>query len=958
MHGDNEFRPAAFWFWHYLPDEQECQDVLESAARAGLGCLLVQARLSMPLGDYLSSDYLARCAFVGRQAQALGLSIEIYDEYNWMSGHGGGTTVAGADHLRERHLFWCKGRAAPKGEAHVFTISSIHSSFLDFLGPEGALWCQEEGHARWGEWQVEGFVRNGEVLSPRDLIVEPGEAGCTVTAWFGEEAQDRNPSDPKRHAATVSGESITLLVSARSLQSRLVNYLLPEMAERFADKVYGPLLETLPTAEGFFFDHPYAGFQDWTERCGFVGNSILWDESLLTRGLSLRHLAALAEEEDEDSSRLRLEFFRLYSSRMHEAFFGTLSRWCREHGVGLSGHELLPHVGAWSPRKGLGGMDPRVMPGTDHFGVDRYRKSTTVDAADYVPQLSVILGDSVARANGRSRCTVEQYSTGREAGRASLLGQWDLTPARLRTQSLRHLLCGARRILLHALYLPGVVNRTPAGMFDPRQDFPPGFNLQPWWEHMALLSNELLQVSKFLEDGVPVRTVALLYPLADLWAGPVDAASARIFGAWAQALDEAGCPFVIIDESQLQQGQIEAGITTVILPGAGWLEHAASFTTLSAFGARRGCEILTSTIKERPLVPLCGQETPDNIEFSTNRTALENMLRGVSEETIGAEAWRLAATLRNVACLSPPDQPENIAVHAKQKPPLGGRITWHRLSDTADGGARARLAVQNETGRWRDLVLGVSENPRHLKAWEPVPAEAGREDGPLNWTGRSWGTLAAGETAAIRMRPHEMLCLEWQESAPADNDPATGKLDGVQEWMPFPNAPTVSLSEGWQFTEDPRNGWQPVQTGMSLEEQGMGTEGQGTYRLDLGTIDRTKTTCSILPQPGETGACDRPSDLHYRWYLVIPDVRGALACHLNDLPCGISLTDQTAFALPAGVTLPAGLLELVWRGTAAGRFYKDHPVVEGERREKSGLLSAPRLELWRSGPRLRRLENC
>ncbi|MFT8719248.1 hypothetical protein [Acetobacter sp.] len=909
MNTDNQFRPAAFWFWHYLPEEIECLEVLQSARRAGLGCVLIQARLSMPWDDYLTPTYLARCAYVGEQAKDLGLSVEIYDEYNWMSGHGGGATVKGADHLRERHLFWCKGRSASDNGRYVFTISSIHSSFLDFLGPEGALWCNEQGVARWGDWQVQGFVRNGEVLAPYELIVEPGENGCTVSARFEKTVSDE-------------GE-ITLLLSARSFGSRLVNYLLPEMAERFVEKVYGPLLDVLPSADGFFFDHPYAGFQDWTERCGFVGNSVLWDEDLFARGITLQHLAALAEEDDEKSSRLRLEFFRIYSSCMHEAFFGTLSRWCAERGVGLSGHELLPHVGAWSPRKGLGGIDPRVMPGTDHFAVDRYRTATTVDAADYVPQLSVILGDSVARANGRSRCTVEQYSTGREVGRASLLGQWDLTPARLRTQSLRHLLCGARRILLHALYLPGVVKRTPSGMFDPVQDFPPGFNLQPWWEHMDVLSNELFEVSKFLEEGEPVRSVALLYPLADLWAGPVDATSAHLFGAWAQALDEAGCPFVIIDESQLVRGEIEAGITTVILPGVGWLEHAASFAALQAFGEQKGHEILASAVGGAALVPLCGAEP------SGGSWGLENVLRGVKEDAIAEEAWRLAAGLRNVARLSSPDQLGTIPSDPAQKLPLSGRIAWHHVSDSPP---RDRLAVQNEIGQWRELILGASEKPRHLRGWEAAPAKWVQSAAERAW--RSWGTIPAGEAVAIRVRPHEMLCLEWEEGV------ASGALEDVLEWMPFPQGPMIQLTDGWQFAEDALNVWQPVTPTLPLEEQGMGADGSGIYQVDLSSVGNESAS----------------ADVSCRWHLVIPKVRGTLECRIDDVPCGVSLTDQAVFPCPKEFSFPSGVLQLIWRGTAANRFYKDHSPVAGERREKSGLMGVPRLELWRLQPRVRRIK--
>ncbi|MDT8870316.1 hypothetical protein RAA17_01610 [Komagataeibacter rhaeticus] len=86
---DSRFRTAAFWFWHFLPTEEQCLQTIRDMKAAGLGCVLVQARLPLPLETYLSDAYLARCRFVARQVHKAGMRLEIYDEYGWMSGHGG-----------------------------------------------------------------------------------------------------------------------------------------------------------------------------------------------------------------------------------------------------------------------------------------------------------------------------------------------------------------------------------------------------------------------------------------------------------------------------------------------------------------------------------------------------------------------------------------------------------------------------------------------------------------------------------------------------------------------------------------------------------------------------------------------------------------------------------------------------------------------------------------------------
>lgn len=229
-----------------------CRDAIADMKRAGLGCILVQARLAMPLSDYLSPTYLSLCRLVSDLAEEHGLSIEIYDEYGWMSGHGGGLTVQGADHLRERHLFWTSG-ALQNGQA-TLQVSDITSTFLDFLGPAGRRWTYEDGEARWGLWQIvsAGIISSRTLLQPSQItFLETNDSGCTVRITA--------PDLP-------DGTPIALFVAGTCLTSRLVNYLLPEMAERFSNRVYAPLRAAFPKAEAFFFDHPYAGFYTWNRR--------------------------------------------------------------------------------------------------------------------------------------------------------------------------------------------------------------------------------------------------------------------------------------------------------------------------------------------------------------------------------------------------------------------------------------------------------------------------------------------------------------------------------------------------------------------------------------------------------------------------------------------------------------------------------------------------------------------
>ncbi len=102
----------------------------------------------MSRDDYLSPDYLNAYRVVAEIAGKLGLKLGIYDDYNWISGHAGGRTVAGCDAVRERHLFWASSEQA-EGQ-----ISGIQPPFTQKMGSDIFEWQYEGGRVEWCEWVV------------------------------------------------------------------------------------------------------------------------------------------------------------------------------------------------------------------------------------------------------------------------------------------------------------------------------------------------------------------------------------------------------------------------------------------------------------------------------------------------------------------------------------------------------------------------------------------------------------------------------------------------------------------------------------------------------------------------------------------------------------------------------------------------------------------------------------
>ncbi|MEK1931568.1 MAG: carbohydrate-binding protein, partial [Pararhizobium sp.] len=352
------FRPAAYWFWHSIPDAQTSRAQLTDFRDQGFGTILIQARIAFPRELYLSDSYLAGYHQAIEIAGGLGLKVGIYDDYNWISGHAGGRTVEGRDDLRERHLFWSTTKTS------AGAITGIQAPFANNMGPDILHWHYEDGRLRWCEWMIEAALLHpsGAVDDVRDAIDITALVRITGASELSCTYEYDGPIPPDC--------AITVFVSGRSSTSRLINYLLPEAAERFIEvglEPYRKVLDGLmPDPVGFvFYDQPAAGFYRWDQLEGNLGNSLLFADTLATiadgrANAAFPHiLLSLLRDVGTGTRQLRAQFYEAYSDLMNASFFGTLRGWADETGVVLTGHEILPHISSWSLNGGFTSIDPR-----------------------------------------------------------------------------------------------------------------------------------------------------------------------------------------------------------------------------------------------------------------------------------------------------------------------------------------------------------------------------------------------------------------------------------------------------------------------------------------------------------------------------------------------------------------------------------------------------------------------
>ena len=960
--GRNACKPGIYWFWHHIPDSDEIGRQLCELKAAGYGTVFIQPRLAFPMADYLSPDYLKAYDQAMDQCVEQGLDAILYDEYNWISGHAGGRTVTAAPALREHQLFWST-EAAGKGRIEL-QVSGIRSLLADGLGAACGDWIYHGGAPVWEDWTLQSVLVYQPAQEPgqpteqlRDLtnrgrIESATSEGCHISV-----------SLPDGLAANTL---ITAFASARCRSSRLINYLHPEAGSAFIRAGYAPFAQSLTRHLGaplkaVFFDQPYSGFYTWEQRTGNVLNSLMFHDSLCDEfqarcGMDIsRAWLALVAPDAAETAKLRCDFFQVYGELARRNFFEPLRQWCQEHDLALSGHELLGCVGHWGHCGGLGGLDSRVNFGADHFALDSYKDVSAVDACNSQPQLSARLGSSLAKSHGRAGCLLEQYFAA-PGDQNSAYGHWGLTLDELRGQSIRHLLQGASQVVFHGYCQTDGRSGDDTPLANPRHDFPPGINYEPWFAYHAESAREQEHLARFMAGAREYAPLAVLYPLRTYWHGGPD----HIFNSesawWHQWLSRSGYAFDLVDESQLLAGELEK-YQALILPGVDILAGSESVSRLNRFVQGGGLLIASG--------PLPGQSQAKGVDRDLARQVRK--LFGSAERAVhlpavskGADPASWAASLleRELAL------PVKFKVGSTAK---GQLWTWVGEEDDA-----WRVALFNDSREARRVEVRLQQ-PGYLPQLSP---DGG---GPM----RDWLWCQPSQDDCrtwLDMEPNRLICLRFRKAQETDaKSPRLIDVPVQAAVQPYPNDGPDGL--GLRLGLDQAREGEILirsESAPRLRTQGIGfgcaSQGQGIWRVwyDTGAwtevirldgewcisrgshsathgIDPRRGWQEIWPDYSGVARYQTRFDLPdcgagADWRLILPEVVCAVACYLNGELIAKRGWPPFHFDLPSAVLRGKGnLVQLDVANTAANRYCGGR---SGEKRRvfKSGLLGVPRLQ--------------
>ena len=952
--------PAVYWFWHRVPTREEIETQLAEIKQGGYRIFFIQPRLAFPRYEYLGVGYLQAYRTALETAARFGLTAGLYDDYNWISGHAGGRSVAGHDDLRERQLFWSQGRVQ-NGRAEG-RISGIHNRLGDGLGNAFQQWVYEGGQAKWADWQVIRAYACPVSGEPVDVT-----AFCQVLS-AADDRCDMALELPQERAAALDGARVIFFPAARCHTSRLVNLLHPRAARRFIEAGYEPYAQTVGdffgnTLEYLFIDQPYTGFYTWNEHFSDVLNSLMFDESLLEEfvdehGYDMgKALLALVLDEDQKSPRLRCDFFETYGRLARSRFLAPLADWAHEHGLKFTGHELLSFVGGWGFADGLQGIDARVNFGADFFSVDEYKDVSAVDACNYHAQVSARMGNSVARAHGRQGCFVEQYSVPVGRNLPAPAGQWDLSLADVRNQAIRHTLMGADTFIFHAFYQTNEIGLAVEPLESPRFDFPPGINFEPWFRFHPRFAEELANLNRLLADVQVQSRTALLYPLRTYWHEGARGAFNPESAFWNRWLTEHGIQYDVIDEGQVQADSLQqAGYRLLILPGVCVVKDEQFYTEVERFVENGGCLIASGPLPAA--TQQMGRCAGLEMRMATLLASHARTRRYLNGKEAGQDAglpeW--VNSIHNGLLIEALDDSID---------PL-----FIRQGATTSGGLAA--AVFNDSPAERRL--SVSAESREGVFWQP---ERWYPTGGEHMYWPCFDRKAGHTRLDLRLQPYELACIRFNPVA-AEDLPFVRRVQGscVVETASMDEAgqlraalrcdqsglvrlsvhsaqePRISPPEmvrtirplpagEWEIElEIPplpekrilKNGWtlrlpqdikpKPVALDAGWEKYSPYHAGAGFYQafVDLGADART---------------C--------QWELYCPSVHTAMTVYVNQALAGVCGWPPYRLTLPEKALKPAyNELQIAVWNTAGNAFYKDTPYQRSSPMP-SGLDQIPEL---------------
>jgi len=456
-HPEKRYYPNVFWFWNGKMSKKTMKKQLREMRKRGIMQPIIVPLEGLTI-EYLSNEWFEKVRCACKMAKELGMTLLLYDEFNWPSGYAGGKLLKANPRYRAKCFAMSEmevqgpvhySTSVPRGFSQAVVMGKVNP---DLLGNLIDLTDQ---------------VKNNEI----SYDVPPGR---WKLMFFGIKMGNYQPP------------------FSNSYYGDLLN---PKGVKKFISLTHERYYERMPeyfgsVIKGFFTDEPGLYFNVWW----FNPASIPWTPNLFDtfrkrKGYDLRrYLPALwyGLSDKDKTIKVRVDFFDVIATLYQNSYFKALHDWCAAHNISFMGHILSEE-------------DLRfiVRLEADYFKAMRYVETPGVDDISSWDKKSITpkLGSSVAHAFGRPTVFSETFA----------LYGWGLTLELMKGVTDWQFVRGINRQLISAFFYSVEGKR--------RYRIPPSMYQNTFWPYFHSYTDYTARLSYMLTHGRHIAPIAVLLPM-------------------------------------------------------------------------------------------------------------------------------------------------------------------------------------------------------------------------------------------------------------------------------------------------------------------------------------------------------------------------------------------------------------------------------------------------------------
>ncbi|MCE5198576.1 hypothetical protein LLG39_06335, partial [bacterium] len=440
--------PVPFWFMNGDISKDDIDREFAMMAEKGVSSVVAHPRYGMSV-EYLSDAYFEVFGWCIDAAKKHNMEIWVYDELNWPSGTAGLTIQRNNPEFRSKFL----------------AVETRAVSEIDWE------------HFTPGLYMVAANIEGESVTKTR--VLDSLDAAKSLTGNW--RLFNCTLKYDWAYVDTLSYEAI----------NKFSQVTHDEYYTRFSEE-FGKTIRAVFTDEPSIY-WVSVGYDDWN-----LPYTNDYFETFERRfGYSPVAMIPYLFYHGHEGTAFRADYWDHAGYLFNHRYHGTLSDWCKAHGVAYTGHNNNEEPLRYQIRyEGdmFGAMRRMNIPGVDHLGMATLGNW-------FISIIGHKICSSAAHITGKSRCMSETFG---------IMG-WDATYTNMKRVIDWQYAQGINLFIPHALF------HTISG--PTKRESPPSFFHQSTlWDDFGYLSQYLQRLEEMLCGGRHNCKVAILYPQSGLWA--------------------------------------------------------------------------------------------------------------------------------------------------------------------------------------------------------------------------------------------------------------------------------------------------------------------------------------------------------------------------------------------------------------------------------------------------------